>query len=184
MIEFNNLAQFLDHGWSCINRSVADTKSPGRYPTLATVSKDLLPETRTVVLRKANRSTSVLEIHTDTQTEKVNALRQNPNASLHMWLPKRRLQIRINVIVKIQTGSIIKKRWEEVPQKSRVSYGTIPTSGSAIKEPLAYDQTPSMERFAVLECNVEKIELLHLGKNHTRAVYQAITNWTGAWLAP
>ena len=184
MIEFNNLAQFLDHGWSCINRSVADTKSPGRYPTLATVSEDLLPETRTVVLRKANRSTSILEIHTDTRTEKVNALRQNSNGSLHMWLPKRRLQIRISVFVRIQTGSIIKKRWEEVPQKSRVSYGTIPPSGSVIKEPLAYDQTPSMERFAVLECNVGKIELLHLGKNHTRAVYQAISDWTGTWLAP
>ena len=184
MIEFNNLAQFLDHGWSCINRSVADTKSPGRYPTLATVSEDLLPETRTVVLRKANRSTSILEIHTDTRTEKVNALRQNSNGSLHMWLPKRRLQIRISVFVRIQTGSIIKKRWEEVPQKSRVSYGTIPPSGSVIKGPLAYDQTPSMEHFAVLECNVGKIELLHLGKNHTRAVYQAISDWTGTWLAP
>jgi hypothetical protein len=101
-----------------------------------------------------------------------------------MWLPKRRLQIRISVLVKIQTGSIIKKRWEEVPQKSRVSYGTIPPSGSVIKGPLAYDQTPSMERFAVLECNVGKIELLHLGKNHTRAVYQAISDWTGTWLAP
>ena len=184
MIEFNNLIQFLDHGWSCINRGVADTKSPGRYPTLATVSKDLLPETRTVVLRKANRSTSILEIHTDTRTKKVDALRQNPNGSLLMWLPKRRLQIRINVIIKIQTGSIVKKRWEEVPQKSRVSYGTIPPSGSAIKEPLAYDQMPSMERFAVLECKMGKIELLHLGKNHTRAVYRASSDWTGTWLVP
>ena len=184
MIEFNNLAQFLDHGWSCINRGVADTKSPGRYPTLATVSKDLLPETRTVVLRKANRSTSILEIHTDTRTEKVNALRQNPNASLHMWIPNRRLQIRISVIVKIQTGSTIKKRWEEVPQKSRVSYGTLPPSGSAIKEPLAYDQMPSMESFAVLECKIGKIELLHLGKNHMRAVYQASSHWAGTWLVP
>ena len=184
MIEFNNLAQFLDHGWSCINRGVADTKSPGRYPTLATVSKDLLPETRTVVLRKANRSTSILEIHTDTRTEKVNALRQNPNGSLHMWLPKRRLQIRISVIVKIQTGPTVEKLWEQVPQKSRVSYGTMPPSGSIINEPSAYAQTPSMDRFAVLECNLKKIELLYLGKNHTRAVYNAVSDWTGTWLAP
>ena len=184
MIEFDNLTQFLNHGWSCISRSVADTKSPGHYPTLATVSKELLPEIRTVVLRKANRSKSILEIHTDTLTEKVNALQQNPNGSLHMWLPKRRLQIRISVIVKIQIGPTIEKLWEQVPQKSRVSYGTMPPSGSIINEPLAYEQTSSMNRFAVLECNVKKIELLHLGENHTRAVYNAVSDWTGTWLAP
>ena len=114
----------------------------------------------------------------------MNALQQNPNGSLHMWLPKRRLQIRISVIVKIQIGPAIEKLWEQVPQKSRVSYGTMPPSGSIINEPLAYEQTSSMDRFAVLECNVKKIELLHLGGNHTRAVYNAASDWTGAWLAP
>ena len=182
--EFTNLQNFLDHGWSGIIRGVADAKSPARHPTLATVSETNAPEIRTVVLRKANQKNSTVQIHTDKTSKKVRDLSTNSNGALHIWLPKSRLQIRLNIIAKIQTGSDVKDLWDKVPERSRISYGTVPAPGTPIETPLAYQQPSNSERFAVLKCQVIKIELLHLGLHHIRAQFSASSDWKGTWLAP
>ena len=184
MTDFPNLQSFLDHGWNCIIRGVADAKSPARHPTLATVSETNVPEIRTVVLRKANRKDATIQLHTDKTSKKVRDLSINPNGALHIWLPKGRLQIRLNIIAKIQTGPAVKNLWDKVPQKSRISYGTVPSPGTPIESSLAYQQPSNCERFAVLQCQVTKIELLHLGPHHIRARFSASSDWKGTWLAP
>jgi len=184
MTDFPNLQSFLDHGWNCIIRGVADAKSPARHPTLATVSETNAPEIRTVVLRKANRKDATIQLHTDKTSKKVRDLSINPNGALHIWLPKGRLQIRLNIIAKIQTGTAVKNLWDKVPQKSRISYGTVPSPGTPIESSLAYQRPSNCERFAVLQCQVIKIELLHLGPHHVRARFSASSDWKGTWLAP
>ena len=61
----NDLRAFLDEAWRHLQRGVADSRSPARYPTFATVAADGTPEARTVALRGASRSQSMLEVHTD-----------------------------------------------------------------------------------------------------------------------
>ena len=97
-----DLHAFLDEGWRHITRGVADSRSPARYPTFATVSPDGTPEARTLALRGASRSHSVLELHTDSATYKVVALQNNPKAAFHVWVPRANLQIRITVSVDVQ----------------------------------------------------------------------------------
>ena len=60
----NDLHALLDEAWRHLTRGVADSRSPARYPTFATVAPDGTPEARTVSLRGASRSQSVLEVHT------------------------------------------------------------------------------------------------------------------------
>jgi len=180
----NDLAAFLDEAWQHLGRGVADAKSPARYPTFATTSPDGWPEVRTVAMRRATRSEALIEVHTDIETPKVTALRHSPRASLHIWLPRADLQIRILAQVDILTGPANDEDWARVPVGSRVSYGTQPIPGTPISSVYDYEKPALRERFAVLRCHLVDIDLVHLGNQHRRAIYRADSNWQGTWVAP
>jgi pyridoxamine 5'-phosphate oxidase len=55
MSDPNDLQAFLDEAWQHLAHGVADSKSPARYPTFATVSADGIPQARTVALRGASQ---------------------------------------------------------------------------------------------------------------------------------
>ncbi|MEO0379860.1 MAG: pyridoxamine 5'-phosphate oxidase family protein [Pseudomonadota bacterium] len=184
MTDPNDLAAFLDAAWQHLGRGVADAKSPARYPVFATTSPEGWPEARTVALRRAARADSLVEVHTDTETPKVTALRHSPRASLHIWLPRSDLQIRLQAQVEVLTGPGIDADWARVPPGSRVSYGTQPIPGTPIASVYDYDKPALRDRFAVLRCHLVDIDLVHLGPQHRRAIYRADTGWKGTWVAP
>ena len=184
MSDLNDLAAFLEEGWQHLRRGVADGKAPARYPTFATVSSDGLPEARTVALRHAGQAEGVVEVHTDIATPKVAALRANPHAALHVWVPRSNLQIRLTSRVTIQTGDAVQAAWDKVPAASRVSYGTAPDPGTPISDVYAYEKPARRDRFAVLHCVISHIDLVHLGAQHRRAEFRRSEAWKGQWLAP
>ncbi len=184
MSDPGDLSAFLAGAWQHLRRGVADAKSPARYPVFATVSPDGVPEARTVALRRADQRQAVLEVHTDTETPKVAALRAHPIAALHVWLPRARLQIRITAQVDILTGDAVEADWARVPPASRVSYGTEPLPGLPIDSVHAYDKPPNRDRFAVLRCRANEIDLVHLDTVHRRAGFSRSDDWRGRWLAP
>lgn len=184
MSDPNDLAAFLDEAWQHLARGVADAKSPARYPTFATTSPDGWPEARTVAMRAAIRTEGFVEVHTDIETPKITALRHSPRASLHIWLPRADVQIRLQAQVEILTGPGIDDDWARVPVGSRVSYGTQPIPGTPISSVYDYEKPALRDRFAVLRCHLVDIDLVHLGAQHRRAVYRADTNWQGTWVAP
>lgn len=184
MSDPNDLAAFLQEAWQHLMRGAADNRSPARYPTFATVSPDGLPEARTVALRRASPSESVVGVHTDIATAKIRALQANRAAALHVWLPKPKLQIRLTAEVEIRTGAEVKEQWEQVPEASRVSYGTEPDPGMPIDHVYDYEKPPVRSRFAVLVCHIQHIDLVHLGERHRRAGYARGDDWKGTWLAP
>ena len=184
MSDLADLRAFLDAGWQHLRRGVADSRSPARYPTFATVSPDGVPEARTVAMRGAAQADAVVEVHTDIVTAKVKALQASPRAALHIWLPKPRLQIRLTTTVEIVTGDSIDAAWAKVPPESRVSYGTHPEPGSPIPDVFAYDKPPVRDRFAVLRCVIDHIDLVELGERHRRAEFIRADGWNGTWLAP
>ena len=68
--------------------------------------------------------------------------------------------------------------------KKQCPYGTIPSPGTVIGSPLAYEHAPDQKRFAVLVCDIQSIQLLLLGVKHIRAYYKKTNNWQGEWLSP
>ncbi len=184
MSDPNNLHAFLDEAWRHLQRGVADSRSPARYPAFATVAEDGTPEARKVALRGASRSQSLLEVHTDIATSKIAALQHAPKAAFLIWLPRANLQIRITTAVDIQTGPDIDESWERIPVASRVSYGTDPAPGTVISDAYAYEKPSERGRFAVLSCRMMSMDLVHLGARHRRAIYDHVDDWAGKWLAP
>ena len=181
---FQKLDDFLKFGWVQISRGKADKKSPARHPTFVTSSVDGSPNARTLVMRRSDRKNNQIEFHTDTASSKILALEKNPNAGIHIWLPKVQLQIQLNVVVEVKVGNVTIPNWKNVPTNSRIAYVTIPRPGTVIGSPLAYDHAPDQKRFAVLVCNIQSIQLLLLGTKHIRAYYKKTSNWQGEWLSP
>ena len=181
---FQKLDDFLNFGWTQIYRGKADKKSPARHPTFVTSSTDGFPNARTLVMRRSDRKNNQIEFHTDIASSKILDLEKNPRAGIHIWLPKARLQIQMDVVIEIKVGDSTIPNWKNVPANSRVAYGTIPNPGSVIESPSAYDHAPDHKRFAVLICHIESIQLLLLGVKHIRANYKKTNNWKGEWLSP
>ena len=182
--EFADLKEMHDYAWRLIIRGVVDKKSPARHPTFGTNGLLGMPELRTVVLRHADQKAANLEVHTDVQSKKVEELKLNPNVGIHIWFPTSKLQVRIKAISEIKKGIGVTEQWEKVPTGSRVSYGTLPTPGTVIQTPFAYEKPAEFERFCLIKINIEEIDLTHLGARHTRALYEKKTKWSGSWLAP
>ena len=155
-----------------------------RKPSCMAVSPDGRPEARTVVLRGADRAMARVEVHTDPMTSKVQSLRARPFAAIHIWEPETQVQIRLNTRVQVLTGAEIADRWERVPDAARASYGTAPAPGTPIEGPFDYTKPGDRSGFAVLLCGIERIDLVHLGRQHRRALYSAEDNWQGVWCAP
>lgn len=184
MIDPNDLAAFLADAWRHLKDGVARSDAPARLLTFATVAPDGTPEARTVALRAADQARGVVEVHTDVTTPKVAALRHNPVAALHIWVPSADLQIRMTARVTILTGPDVDGQWAHVPTTSRVSYGTTPTPGTPIAHVYAYEKPALRDSFAVLECHLTHIDLVHLAGRHRRAAFVGHDNWKGTWLSP
>ena len=181
---FQKLDDFLDFGWAQIYRGNADKKSPAMYPTFVTSGINNFPNARTLVMRRSDRKNNQIDFHTDTASSKMLVLKENPQAGIHIWLPKVQLQIHMDVVVEIKFGDITIPYWNNVPTNSRITYGTIPSPGNVIDSPFAYDYVPDQKRFAILECHIESVQLLLLGVKHVRANYKKTNNWQGEWLSP
>ena len=181
---FQKLDDFLDFAWAQIYRGKADKKSPARHPTFVTSSAHGFPNARTLVIRRCDRKNNQIDFHTDAESSKMLDLKKSPRAGIHFWLPRVQLQIQMDIVVEIKVGDITIRYWKDIPTKSRVTYGTIPSPGSVIESPFAYDHAPDHKRFAVLICHIESIQLLLLGVKHIRANYKKTNNWKGEWLSP
>jgi len=176
--EYASLTEFHRVAWGQLGRGVADAKHPARTPTLATISANGFPTQRTVVLRAADRLASQVEVHTDSLTPKVEELRENNKAALHVWIHKSMLQLRLKVCLEVAD------RWTAVPPASRISYGTQPVPGQPITGPFDYEKPAKQSRFAVLKGHVQQIEVLYLGAKHQRAIYTRTDDWRGHWISP
>lgn len=180
-----SLADLWTQAWSILSRGVADRKAPARHPVLATTSSTHGAQARVVVLRKAVQAPPMLEIHTDTLSGKVSDLKEDPRASLLVWAPKASIQLRLRVAVSVEEGSSASEQWHRVPDGSRQAYGGTPPPGHPIASPEDFSPNPTVERFAVLRCDLVELDMLHLAsEGHRRALYRAADNFKGQWIAP
>ncbi|MCR9125567.1 MAG: pyridoxamine 5'-phosphate oxidase family protein [Rhodobacteraceae bacterium] len=184
MNDRNDLAGFLDTAWDIILRALRERGMAERHISLATVSPEGRPEVRTVVMRAADRTASLVTIHTDPTTAKVRALRQTPWAEMMIWSASAQIQIRLRAEVRIATGADAAADWGRVPAASRSSYGTTPAPGTPIADADAYRKPGDPAGFAVLQCQLDRIDLVDLNEPHRRAIYHRADDWRGQWCAP
>ena len=174
----------LDRAWALLERGARDPGTPANRPTLGSIGADG-PALRTVVLRAADRTTGVLDIHSDARAGKVAQLRADPRAALHVWDPDTSLQLRIAAEARVHTGDgIAEAALAALPDRSRALYRAIPAPGTPIARP-EEARFDGPEVFALIRLHLTRIEVLHLGRErHRRAVFTATDGWAGAWRVP
>ncbi|MEL6641236.1 MAG: pyridoxamine 5'-phosphate oxidase family protein [Pseudomonadota bacterium] len=181
---YETLSGLLDMTWARLKIAASDAD----VVSLATVSISGAPEVRSVVLRRAVPDAGAIEIYTDLQSTKITSLTRTPQASLLLWDATLKLQIRTTGTVTILTGDTVRGRWDAVPDHSRLSYGITPPPGQEIVESTAYLKEPNPSVFAVLVCNIDNIDVVHLGRPHRRANFTRSSSnngdWDANWLAP
>lgn len=180
-----SLEATLDEVWHRLSRGVKDRRSAMRHPTLATVDVQGRAAMRTIVLRAASRSDATLTFHTDRLSAKIAEIEQQPDISLHVWDDSCNLQLRISALARIITGADAEAAWHKVPEGSRAAYGAVPAPGTPINGADAFAVEPSADRFAVIECDLQRIETLCLTPvQHYRALFDSANGWRGQWLVP
>ena len=170
--------------WDTLGRGVADAKHPARRPTLATISPNGWPAARTVVLRAADRDDAKVTLHTDLYSDKIKSLTSTPRLALHVWDAEQDLQIRLRADVIILSGPETRGLWDKIPDHAQQSYGVTPPPGTSIDEALAYVKKPDPSTFAILQCAVAHIDVVHLGEDHRRCCFSRDRQWHGQWLSP
>ncbi|MFT3785749.1 MAG: pyridoxamine 5'-phosphate oxidase family protein [Tepidisphaeraceae bacterium] len=178
----------LDECWRMLDLGVRDRRSPLHTPTLATVALDGRPALRTVVLRRVERPTYELFIHTDLRSPKVTEVKREPRVAVCLYDPTSQTQLRIDARATVHAGddAIAQQQWDRSHPMSRECYRTPVAPSSAIDGPDAIGamQVTGREQFAVLRCVVDRIEWLWLRHDGHRRLRFDLRNSVHEWLAP
>ncbi|WP_094968245.1 pyridoxamine 5'-phosphate oxidase family protein [Winogradskyella aurantia] len=160
-------------------------RHPFRYFSLATLSQGV-PRQRTVVLRKMTTDLSLI-VYTDTRSQKVMDIKNNPEVSALFYHPKKLMQITIIGEAQFVTDKqVVQQHWSSISNTSRRDYITTLAPGTSIKQPDAVDYNAQDYNFTVLQIVPNRIEYLQLKRpNHLRIAYtKKNTSWKGQFMVP
>ena len=183
--------------WSLLDDAVTNRSSQFRIPTFICGHNNDI-DGRIVVLRKADQQNNLVQFHSDIRSDKIEFLKNNPNAALLFYDKDEKIQVRLKVNCVINHKNDITKISQEKTQHiSRKCYlvnngpGTesdIPTSGLKPElDNFDYTKEQSEEgykNFTVIQCKIKSIEWLYLAaKGHRRAKFDLESN-KDTWLVP
>ena len=183
--------------WSMLDDAVTNRSSQFRIPTFICGSNNDI-DGRIVVLRKSDQQNNLIQFHSDIRSDKIELLKNNPNAALLFYDKDEKIQVRLKVNCIINhENDITKNSWEKTQHISRKCYlvdngpGTVsdvPTSGLKPElDNFDYTKEQSEEgykNFTVIQCKIKSIEWLYLAaKGHRRARFD-VDNNKDAWLVP
>jgi hypothetical protein len=192
---YNDLDASLAHAWAMIGRGVADRRSAFHTPVVATVDETGAPSQRVMVLRAADGERRLLRLHTDTRSQKLAHVAEQPRINLLFYDVGAKLQLRVGAHAAVHTGDeVARGAWAASRPQSRLCYEQVVAPGAPIPRPmpeLPVDQRftvadEGLENFAVLLATVDCIEWLYLAiEGHRRARWTyGDGGWRGTWLAP
>ena len=183
--------------WSMLDDAVTNRNSQFRIPTFICGHNNNI-DGRIVVLRKSAQQNNLVQFHSDIRSDKIELLKNNPNAALLFYDKDEKIQVRLKVNCIINhKNDITKHSWEKTQHISRKCYmldngpGTesdVPTSGLKPElDNFDYTKEQSEEgykNFTVIQCKIKSIEWLYLAaKGHRRAKFDLINN-KDTWLLP
>ena len=183
--------------WSMLDDAVTNRSSQFRIPTFICGHNNDI-DGRIVVLRKSDQQNNLVQFHSDIRSDKIQLLKNNPNAALLFYDKDEKIQVRLKVSCIINhKNDITRKSWEKTQHISRKCYlvdngpGTesdVPTSGLKPElDNFDYTKEQSEEgykNFTVIKCKIKSIEWLYLAaKGHRRARFE-VDNNKEYWLVP
>jgi pyridoxamine 5'-phosphate oxidase len=171
-------------------------------PVVATIDANGCPSQRTLILRQMDIENRRLRFHTDTRSAKVAPLIGSSAASVLVYDPEAKIQLRLRGMARIQRdGAAADDAWEQSTLFARRCYmaevppgqvSPIPTSGLPTeiegKQPPSEEVALARPNFALLLFEFDHLEWLYLAsQGHRRAQWQwdnDAQDWLGSWLIP
>ena len=172
----NNFANFfndLDKGelkiWDLLAQGVVNKKSKFHTPTLSTINGNSI-NSRTIILRKVDNKIKTLFFYSDFRSRKVLNIKQNNNATVHLYEPRFKLQVQLYGHAKIENNSEkIKNIWSNLNSFSKKNYLSVLSPGEKIDslDNLKYntDNEEAFYNFSLIYFKVSKLECLQLLDN-------------------
>lgn len=183
--------------WAELSLATEDPAHPWRLAGLATVGLDGAPRARTVVIRAVDPEHRLLLFHTDARSPKAGEIGRDPRASLLLYDPGRRTQLRGRGLATLHRDDDRADRlWSLANDPQRRAYrrpeppGTpIDAAGDSLPEPEGPDAwARARERFLAVALEVDEWDWLELGEiKHRRARFawdRADGAWRAEWIAP
>ena len=169
--------------WSMLDDAVTNRSSQFRIPTFICGHNNDI-DGRIVVLRKSDQKNNLVQFHSDIRSDKIELLKNNPNAALLFYDKDEKIQLRIFAQTKINhKNKITMESWRKTAHMSRQCYlgnkapgsdSSKATSGLAENvDNMKYSIEESeigYKNFCVIENYIKSIEWLYLAaKGHRRA---------------
>ena len=170
MNNFANSFNDLDKGelkiWDLLAQGVVNKKSKFHTPTLSTINGNAI-NSRTIILRKVDNKTKMLFFYSDSRSRKVLNIKQNNNATVHLYEPRFKLQVQLYGHAKIENNSEKTKNiWSSLNNFSKKNYLSALSPGEKIDslDNLKYntDNEEAFYNFSLIYFKVSKLEYLQL----------------------
>lgn len=170
-----------------MRRAYIKKKHPFRIVVLTTFGNEY-PKSRNVILRNYSAD-HTLEVYTDSRSNKVAELIQNPKSSLLFWDAKKNIQIRINTRAEIvHNNPTTEAIWKKLAPRQREEYLKKEPSGKTIETPKEFHNHLEEEsnHFSIIQCTPYYWDILHLSsEGHRRVgVKQEVQSWAAEWIMP
>ena len=189
-----SLERVLETAWDLLEEGVTDRKKPFHTPAAASISADLKPNIRTVVLRGIDQRKRAVRFHTDIRARKYAELSEKPFLALHFYDETKKVQIRLDTTVCLHNrDDVAAEAWSLSQPMSKVCYATaIPPGASVLTPPVALKpEEANMDtgygNFGVVEATINYLEWLQLSaQGHQRAGFRWPTDGSlfCEWLGP
>ena len=180
------LQEIFNQIYKDLKGATSHPKHAFRYATFATALNGE-PYQRTVVLRKVLKNNN-LQIYTDSRSQKIKHLHQNPVGSMLFYDHKKLTQVIVKGKVVIKTnGKELLQQWSEMQEASKKDYITEKGPGHKIKNPDHVSYLENDNYFTILELIPDKMEYLQLKRpNHIRATFDKTIedHWEMSFLVP
>jgi pyridoxamine 5'-phosphate oxidase len=199
---YDDLALSLAEAFRLLETGATNRRSPAHTAVVATLGADGEPSQRVMILRHVDMQVRKLRFHTDSRSTKVASLERSSAASVLVYDPDTKIQLRLRGRACIETDSAeVEAAWEASTVFARRCYmaeagpGDVslhPTSGLPEwiegKQPDGEQIAPARPNFALLLLEFDRLEWLYLAnQGHRRASWhwdEAHEKWQGNWLIP
>ena len=189
---YDDLAGSHAHAWDMLVRGAKQAKAAFHTPSVATINVVdgvSQPDIRTVVLRACDCNAQTLRFNTDTRSNKIRQMADNPQAAMHFYDAQAKIQLRLSVTLAPLKGAAYDTAWQNTRPMSRECYQVLQSPGAPVDTPSAvsFDAAATDDganHFASIEARVHTIEWLYLAaKGHRRALFDLDAN-RHQWLVP
>jgi hypothetical protein len=199
---YNDLKLSRAEALRLLETGATNRHSPAHTAVVATLGTDGAPSQRVMILRHVDMQGRKLRFHTDSRSSKVASLDRGSAASVLVYDPDTKIQLRLSGQAWIETDSAeVDAAWEASTLLARRCYmagagpGDVslrPTSGLPEwiegKQPEGEQIAPARPNFALLLFEFDRLEWLYLAnQGHRRALWhwdEAHETWQGSWLIP